>query len=38
MVVLDITPRFTVVLPESGDFTEMDLSGDLSQELTEVEQ
>ncbi|MDD1657314.1 MAG: acetolactate decarboxylase [Methanomicrobiales archaeon] len=37
-VVLDITPRFTVVLPESGDFTGMDLSGDLSKELAEVEQ
>ncbi len=37
-VVLDITPRFTMVLPESGDFTGMDLSGDLSQELARVEQ
>jgi acetolactate decarboxylase len=37
-VVLDITPRFMVVLPESGDFTEMDLSGNLSQELAELEQ
>ena len=36
-VVLDITPRFTVVLPESGDFTEMDLSGDLSQDTALVE-
>jgi len=36
--VLDTTPRFMLVLPESGDFTTMDLSGDLSQELEEVEQ
>jgi len=36
--VLDITPRFIVVLPTSGDFIGMDLSGDLSQELAKVEQ
>jgi acetolactate decarboxylase len=33
----DITPEFTMVLPTSGDFTEVDLSQDLSEELAEVE-
>jgi hypothetical protein len=36
--VLDITPRFTLVLPTSGDFIGVDLSRDLSQELSRVEQ
>jgi acetolactate decarboxylase len=33
----DITPEFTMVLPTSGDFTTVDLSQDLSEELAEVE-
>jgi acetolactate decarboxylase len=33
----DSTPEFTMVLPTSGDFTELDLSQDMSDELTEVE-
>jgi acetolactate decarboxylase len=33
----DITPGFTMVLPTSGDFTEVDLSQDLSEELALVE-
>ena len=36
-VSLDMTPRFTVILPETGDFTGMDLSGDLSEETAQVE-
>jgi acetolactate decarboxylase len=36
--VLDLTPRFTMVLPTSGEFIGVDLSGDLSQELARVEQ
>ena len=36
--VLDITPRFTMVLPTSGDFIGVDLSRDLSQELSRIEQ
>jgi len=36
--VMDITPRFTMVLPTSGDFIGVDLSRDLSQELSRVEQ
>ncbi len=33
----DITPEFTMILPTSGDFTTVDLSQDLSEELAEVE-
>jgi acetolactate decarboxylase len=33
----DITPEFTMILPTSGDFTEVDLSQDLSEELAAVE-
>ena len=33
----DSTPEFTMILPTSGDFTEVDLSQDLSEELAEVE-
>jgi len=33
----DSTPEFTMILPTSGDFTEVDLSEDLSEELAEVE-
>jgi acetolactate decarboxylase len=33
----DRTPEFTMVLPTSGDFTEVDLSQDLSEELALVE-
>jgi acetolactate decarboxylase len=33
----DITPEFTMVLPTSGDFTKVDLSQDLSEELAEIE-
>jgi acetolactate decarboxylase len=36
-VELDITPRFMVILPESGDFIRMDLSGDLSLQTAMVE-
>ena len=37
VVEYDITPAFTMVLPTSGDFTGLDLSGDLSSELELVE-
>ena len=33
----DITPEFYMILPTSGDFTGVDLSQDLSEELAEVE-
>lgn len=33
----DITPEFTMVLPTSGDFTQVDLSKDLSGELAKIE-
>ena len=33
----DITPEFTMILPTSGDFTEVDLSQDLSEELARIE-
>jgi acetolactate decarboxylase len=33
----DITPEFTMILPTSGAFTEVDLSQDLSEELAEIE-
>lgn len=33
----DITPNFTMVLPTSGDFTQVDLSQDMSEQLAEVE-
>ena len=33
----DVTPEFTMVLPTSGDFTNVDLSQDLSEELELVE-
>ncbi len=37
VVEYDITPEFTMVLPTSGDFTQVDLSQDLTEELAEVE-
>ncbi len=37
-VTLDVTPRFLMVFPQSGDFAEMDFSEDTSQELAELEQ
>ncbi len=37
IVEYDITPDFSMVLPTSGPFTEVDLSQDLSDELAEVE-
>ncbi len=37
VVEYDITPDFFMVLPTSGDFTKVDLSQDLSEELAEVE-
>lgn len=36
-VFYDITPGFSMTLPTSGDFTGIDLSGDLSEELARVE-
>jgi len=33
----DITPDFTMILPTSGDFTRVDLSQDLSEELAGIE-
>ena len=33
----DITPEFTMILPTSGDFTKVDLSQDLSEELADAE-
>ncbi len=33
----DITPEFTMILPTSGDFTEVDLSQDLSREVSNAE-
>ncbi len=36
-VEMDVTSRFTVVLPTEGSFTEVDLSGDLSHELAVAE-
>jgi acetolactate decarboxylase len=33
----DITPEFTMILPTSGDFTEVDLSQNLSEELAKIE-
>ncbi len=36
-VMADITPRFTMALPESGDFIGLDLSHDLRNEIAHVE-
>ncbi|HII99842.1 MAG TPA: acetolactate decarboxylase [Methanoregula sp.] len=36
-VFYDITPGFSMTLPTSGDFTGIDLSGDLREELSRVE-
>jgi acetolactate decarboxylase len=36
-VEMDITSRFTMVLPDEGSFSEIDLSGDLSRELAVAE-
>ena len=33
----DITPEFTMVLPTSGDFTEVDLSQNLNEEVASAE-
>lgn len=33
----DTTPGFSMILPTSGDFTEVDLSQDLSEQLAEIE-
>jgi acetolactate decarboxylase len=37
VVEYDITPEFTMMLPTSGDFTEVDLSQDLTEELAGIE-
>jgi acetolactate decarboxylase len=37
VVQMDITPRFTMVLPTSGDFIGVNLSRDLQKELERIE-
>lgn len=37
VVEYDITPEFTMILPTSGDFTTVDLSQDMSEQLAEIE-
>ena len=34
---LDVTPGFAMELPTSGDFYDVDLSGDLQEELEKIE-